>query len=92
MYQKLLTQYDLNPLQYGLWSAVYDMAWGPVEHPCEDYISENKDNSGGVITLLLCLSHQNQYSTLYTAQASCVAKLELAPALFLFKKVLFLLC
>jgi hypothetical protein len=34
---------------------------------------------------------KNTKATLYAAQASRVAKLELAPALLLFKKVLFLL-
>jgi hypothetical protein len=36
-----------NPLPYGIWSAVHDMAGGPAGHPCEDDISESKDDSGG---------------------------------------------
>jgi hypothetical protein len=37
----------INPLRYGIWSAVHDMAGGPPEHPYEDDISESKDDSGG---------------------------------------------
>ena len=36
-----------NPLPYGIWSAVHDMARGPTGHPCEDDIRESKDDSGG---------------------------------------------
>jgi len=35
-----------NPLQYGSWNAVYNMAGGSAGHPCEDDISESKDDSG----------------------------------------------
>ncbi len=36
-----------NPLPYGIWSAVHDMARGPPGHPCEDDIRESKDDYVG---------------------------------------------
>ena len=37
----------VNPLLYGIRSAVHDMAGGPASHPLEDDIGESKDDSGG---------------------------------------------
>ena len=36
-----------NPLPYGIWSAVHNMAGGSASHPREDNISESKGDSGG---------------------------------------------
>jgi len=37
----------VNPLIYGIRSAVHNMAGGPASHPLEDDISESKENPGG---------------------------------------------
>ncbi len=34
-----------NPVPYGIWSDVHDMAERPAGHPFEDNISENKKDS-----------------------------------------------
>jgi hypothetical protein len=38
-----------NPLSYGTWSAVHNMAGGPASHPLEDNINESKKDSGGCL-------------------------------------------